>query len=64
MLNQHPSETMKAILLTTIFFTFLAMLLLMDVTNFRPDMAQSCFILILGFANMMLSYIYSLECKK
>lgn len=55
---------MKTLLLTTILLTFILMVLLMDVTNFRPDLGQACFILYLGFANMMLCYIYSIECKK
>ena len=55
---------MKTFLSITIFLTFVLMLLLMDITNFRPDVFQSLFILYLGVANMMLSYVYFLESKK
>jgi hypothetical protein len=55
---------MKTLLLTTIVLGFVAMLLLLDITHYRPDTGQSCFIAFFGFANLMLSYIYSLECKK
>lgn len=64
LIQPKPSKTMKTFLSIAIFLTFVLMLLLMDITNFRPDVFQSLFILYLGVANMMLSYVYFLESKK
>ena len=55
---------MKTLLSFAILLTFALMVLFMDLVNFEPNVAQSVFLGIIVFANMMFSYVLSLEIKK
>jgi len=55
---------MKTLLFLAIFLTFALMVLLMDMVNCEPNVAQSIFLGIIVFANVMFSYVLGLELKK
>jgi hypothetical protein len=59
-----PPEIMKTLLSFAILLTFALMVLFMDLVNFEPNVAQSVFLGIIVFANMMFSYVLGLELKK
>ena len=55
---------MKTLLFLAVFLTFALLILLMDMVNCDPNVAQSIFLGIIVFANVMFSYVLGLELKK